>query len=252
MISLYPEHSEVTFDAATAVAAEARMARPGRPWVMTNMIGSADGATAIDGLSGELGGPADGEMFAALRAMADVILVGSSTVTAEDYRPPGPGSEQVQADRAERGQARTPTVAVVTASGSLDPEQRLFSDDDNRPIVATVASAPPERIAPLRDVAEVIVVGEDQVDLGALVGELATRGAGVVLAEGGPTINGQLVAADLIDEWNLTIAPLLVGGTAKRPAQGPEVSAPRNLRLDRVWHADDLLFCRWARRTDGS
>ncbi len=55
------------------------VAGPGRPWVRANMIESADGAAAVDGLSGGLGGPADREVFGLLRALAGVILVGAGT-----------------------------------------------------------------------------------------------------------------------------------------------------------------------------
>ena len=51
------------------------------------MIESADGAAAVDGLSGGLGGSADHEIFGLLRALAGVILVGAGTVRAEAYRP---------------------------------------------------------------------------------------------------------------------------------------------------------------------
>ncbi|MGI9615564.1 MAG: dihydrofolate reductase family protein, partial [Acidimicrobiales bacterium] len=84
MIRLFPPDSETVdggalIDPRSAVAAEERPGRPERPWVYTNMIASADGGTAVDGLSGQLGGAGDKAMFGALRAVADVILVGAST-----------------------------------------------------------------------------------------------------------------------------------------------------------------------------
>ena len=159
MIALYPPPSSGPLDPLAAIEAEDRPAPAGRPYVLSNMIESADGATALDGVSGGLGGPADQAVFGALRAIADMILVGSATVDAEDYRPPGPGSDAVQAGRRQRGQATRPTVVVVTASASLAPDRRLFSDPDNRPIVATVSAAPRERVAALAAVADVIECG---------------------------------------------------------------------------------------------
>jgi riboflavin biosynthesis pyrimidine reductase len=47
----------------------------GKPAVRLNMISTVDGATAVDGRSGGLGGPADRKVFAALRSLADVLLV---------------------------------------------------------------------------------------------------------------------------------------------------------------------------------
>ncbi len=58
-----------------------------RPTVRLNMIASIDGATAVSGLSGSLGGPADQALFAVLRSQADVVLVAAGTVRAEHYGP---------------------------------------------------------------------------------------------------------------------------------------------------------------------
>ena len=52
------------------------------------MVATVDGATAVDGRSGGLGGPADKGVFGAIRAVADVILVGAGTVRAERYGSP--------------------------------------------------------------------------------------------------------------------------------------------------------------------
>ena len=254
MISLYPEPSDGPFDPTVAVAAEHRR-QPGRgatdrPWVMTNMIASADGATAIDGVSGALGGPADKAMFKAIRGVADAIIVGASTVRQERYRPPSGGSPDQRAERQAQGRPARPLIVVITASLSLDPALPLFVDADGyRPLIITVETAPAERRAALTRVADVVTAGEDQVDLHLALDEIAARGLGAVLSEGGPSLNGQLIAGDLIDEWNLTIAPILAGGTSKRPATGQDLLPPGlAMALDRVWHQDDLLFCRWVRR----
>ncbi len=258
MISLFPDRASTqpaeriepeTFDAIDGVDRELRPRQGERPWLMSNMIMSADGATAINGLSGELGGPADFEMFMALRSMCDAIIVGAATVTEEDYQAPGPGSERAQAGRAERGQAPRPRLVIVTGSLSLDPSQRVFADPDNRPLIATVTSAPIERRQALAEVAEIIDLGEDHVALPSLLDELGRRGLDVVMSEGGPSLNGQLIADDLFDEWNLTISPILATGQSRRPAQGPELpQPPAPMTLSRVWQADELLFCRWIRR----
>ncbi len=236
----------------TAVGAERRPAPPDRPWLMTNMIVSADGATAVGGLSGPLGGPADLAVFLALRCVSDAIIVGGQTVRAEQYRPPGTGSAEARAARTARGQVDRPLLAVVTASLELEPDLPLFSDPTYRPLVATVDAADAGRRRALAAVADVVIVGDDRVDMAELLAELGRRGHRVVLAEGGPSLNAQLITADLVDEWNLTIAPLLGAGQAKRAAQGADRSdAPAAMHLDRVWLADELLFCRWLRDEPG-
>ncbi len=248
MISLFPQATPETVEVHDAVSSEARTPTGARPWVMTNMIASADGATAVDGLSGGLGGPADKTMFMAIRSVSDAIVVGARTASEESYRPPSGGDERARAARARRGQAERPLIVVVTTSLSLNPDLPLFSDETYRPLIATVTDAPAERRGPLSEVADLIDCGEGRVDLGRLIDELGRRAHRTVLAEGGPALNGQLIAEDLIDEWNLTVSPILASGQSSRPAHGPEPLHPRSpMRLDRVWQDDELLFCRWVR-----
>lgn len=248
MIALHPSSSDDELDPLTAVAAEERPAPPDRPWVMTNMIASADGATAVDGLSGDLGGPADFAVFTALRARADAILVGAATVRQERYRPPSSDDERRLTLRRTRHQQPRPLIAVVTGRLDLDLDLPLFADPSYRPLILTGAAAPTAARERLETVADVVTVGDDGVDLAAGLAELHRLGHRVVLAEGGPSLNGQLIADDLIDEWNLSVSPLLAGGPSARPAHGPlPVGPPRQMSLARVWLADELLFCRWVR-----
>ena len=250
MIQLFPSPAPQDdpggLEPKAAVAAEARPAPGERPWVYTNMIASVDGGTAVDGLSGALGGPGDKAMFAALRAVADVILVGASTARQERYRVPIQPAEVVAARQA-RGQAPHPRLAIVTRSLDLEPDLPLF-DDEHRPYVVTVASSPADRRSDLADRAELIIAGDDGVELALAMRQLAGLGAGTVLSEGGPSLNGQLIEAGLIDEWNLSISPHLLGADSRRAAVGPVPDGPpQGMRLARVWSDDDFLFCRWVR-----
>jgi riboflavin-specific deaminase-like protein len=227
-------------DPVVLYAADARPAPAGRPWVLVNMIASIDGATTVDGVSGPLGGPADKRVFGAVRAVADAILVGAGTVRAEGYGPP-----RRHGDRAR------PRIAVVTRGADLDPGLRLFAEADPgepRPIVLTTDAAPADRVAALAGVAEVVVAGERSVDWQLALGFLAQQGVGVALAEGGPTVNGQLVAAGVVDEWCASVAPSLVSGSSSRAAHGPKLArVPQRMRLDRLLVEDDLCFARYVR-----
>ena len=191
----------------------------GRPAVRLNMIASVDGATTLAGVSGGLGGPADHALFAVLRSLAEVVLVAAGTVRAERY---GPSS--------------TP-VAVVTRSLRLDWDAPFFTAQLARPLVVTVAQAPPDQLARAAAVADVIVAGDRDVDLAAALAALGDRGFQAVLAEGGPTLNGQLAGAGLLDEVCLTLSPRLAGGGAKRILDG--------LRLCSVCEQDGYLFLRY-------
>jgi riboflavin-specific deaminase-like protein len=209
------------------------------PWLLINMIATVDGATSVEGRSGGLGGPADKVVFGAIRAVADAILVGAGTVRAEQYGPP----------RRPPGRAAPPRLAIVTRSLSIDPSARVFAGtgDGPRPIIVTAARSDASRRAALSEVADIVIAGDDDVDLRQAINALGERGASVVLCEGGPSLNGHLVRADLVDELCLTLAPLVAGGDSPRLAHGNGAPVIHPLRLDRIIDGDGLLFLRYVR-----
>lgn len=245
MRRLWPEPGDVE-DVAALVADEARPPPADRPWVLVNMVASLDGAITIDGRSGALGGPGDKALFSALRQVADVVLVGAGTARTEDYGPTR-ASQATREARADRGQARLPRLAVVSRSLALDPAARMFSDPSNRPIVITHEGADADRALALSEVAEVRQIGVGDVDLPAALAQLHAEGNRIVTCEGGPSLNGHLVAQDLIDEWALTISPQLVAGDIARSTLGGTAD-PRAFALDRLLESDGELLGRWVRR----
>lgn len=244
MRALLPEAGDV--DPAASHAAAARPSPSDRPWLLVSMVASVDGATAIDGLSGGLGGAGDKAVFSALRAVADVILVAAGTARAESYGPPRT-SPLRQGERLARGQSPFPRLALVTRSLDLDPSGPMFVEAPEAPLVYTVADAPAQRRAAFAAVAEVVVGGKASVDLSKVMADLHRRGARVVMGEGGPSLNGQLAAADLIDELDLTFSPHLVGGMSPRSVIMP-TAVPVDLNLAHLWELDGALFARYVRR----
>jgi riboflavin biosynthesis pyrimidine reductase len=199
----------------------------GRPAVRLNMISSVDGSTAVGGLSGGLGGPADHRVFSALRALADVVLVAAGTVRAETYGP-----------------ADLP-IAVVSGSLRLDWDTPFFTAATHRPLVVTHRRAPAADVMRASKVADVVVAGESEVDLARAVEQLGERGFVDVLAEGGPSLNGALAAAGVLDELCLTLAPRLVSGDAKRILTGAALISPPELVLRSLCEEDGYLFLRY-------
>ena len=211
------------------------------PWVRANMIESADGAAAVDGLSGGLGGSSDREIFRLLRALADVILVGAGTARAEAYRPArvAPRWAGLRAGRPD-----TTPIAVLSARLNLDPEGPLLAEAPAgaRTIVITSESAPADRRAQIARRADVIIGGKHEVSA------LAGRGYREILAEGGPHLLSQLAAVGLIDELCVTISPVLAGGRAGRIIQGHGSPSASRLALAHVLADDDgYLLCRYTR-----
>ncbi|MGQ0617976.1 MAG: pyrimidine reductase family protein, partial [Acidimicrobiia bacterium] len=225
--------------------ADDRPAPAGRPWLLVNMISSLDGAVALDGRSGGLGSPGDRRVFAAVRALADVVLAGAGTVRAEGYRPPrcAPAARDA---RVARGLSPAPRLAVVSGSLELSPTAPWLADADadNRPIIFTARTSPADRRRALEATADVLVAGDEQVDLAAALGRLGQRGARVVVCEGGPVLNAGLAAHGLVDELCLSLAPLLVGGCGTGIVNG-DLGAPTSLRLARLLEEDGALFARY-------
>jgi riboflavin biosynthesis pyrimidine reductase len=219
---------------------ESSRAGTGRPWVMVNMVSSLDGATAVDGKSSILGDDDDLELFRALRAAADVILVGAGTVRAENY-----GPVKLSAERKERRQAmglpEIPRLAVVTGRLDLEPGARLFSDPEQKPIILTGPGSSPARRDALQDVAEVVVLHDLNAE--AVIERLSDFG--VILCEGGPGLNSQLAEAGRMDDLNLTVSPLIVGGSSKRIVEGTKVVPPFGMHLDRILAGERSLFLRY-------
>lgn len=201
------------------------------------MISSLDGSATIDDGSTGLGGPPDRAVFRALRAVADIVVVGASTARAEKYRSVRLPEELLRW-RTERELPATPGIAIVSNSLDLDLTDSLAA---SRPMILTSAASPADRRASMGEFAEVIVAGDERVDPDEAMSELRNRGAERITLEGGPTINAQF--ADLIDEACVTIAPLLVGGDGPRIVHG--LSGSREASLDRAIASDGFLLLRY-------
>jgi riboflavin biosynthesis pyrimidine reductase len=222
-------------------------AYPAGPCLRANMVSSADGAATLEGATKSLSSETDRHVFALLRTLSDVILVGAATARQEHYNPVRP-RELWRHLRV--GRPPTPPIAVVSGRLDLDPQSPLITaaPADARTIVITTAQAPPDRRAELATRADVIVAGEQAVDLKAAVSALADRGHQRVLAEGGPHLLAQLVEAGLMDELCLTIGPLMAGPGASRIVAGAPAAKPQELTLAHVLEDDGFLLCRYTRK----
>lgn len=205
-----------------------------------DFVAALDGSVTVGGRSGGLGSPGDKRVFRVLRALADVVLVGHGTAAAEGYRPVD-ADPHVAGLRAAIGRSGSAPVAVVSRRASLAPGDRLAVPST---ILVTCAAADAERRAALAAAGvQVLVCGGDDVDLPAALDELADRGLEQALCEGGPALLTAALAAGVVDELDLTMAPALVGGP-DRLLTGvlPDVVRPRLLQ---VLEEDGVLFTRY-------
>lgn len=196
----------------------------GRPWVRTNFVATVDGAAhGADGVSGTLGGDADERVFGVLRSLADVVLVGAGTARDEGYGP-----------------ADVP-IALVTRSLDVPGALRVPGT-----VVVTTADAPRDRLDALRQDVEVIALGTGEIDWSGVLDAFAARGWLRVLCEGGPSLHGELVALDLVDEVCLTVAPVMAAGSAPRIAHADD-AVDRAMTLGHALAVGDVLLTRWVR-----
>jgi riboflavin biosynthesis pyrimidine reductase len=249
-----------------------------RPRVLLNMASTADGRATLGGRSGPIGNRADKELFLALRTAVDAVLFGAGTARAERYRRLVKDESQRRL-RLERGLAAEPLACIVSAGLALSPESvPLLGEPDTRVVILTPsatgvlpagdlrgAAAPdaqatphehataPEQGPPAGQAAPVEYVRtacEGQLDLRAALAELHARwGVQTVMCEGGPHLNGALLAAGLVDELFLTLAPKLGGGAdpqaSLRIVCGPELDPPVELELREALESDGYLLLRY-------
>jgi riboflavin biosynthesis pyrimidine reductase len=216
--------------------------------VRANMVSSLDGASAMHGTSTALGSTGDKAVFDALRGLADVVLVAAGTVAAEQYGPAQPNAD-FAAHRQARGQRPAPILAVVTARASLDPESPVARAPGTL-VITCAAAAESRRRALATAGVDVIVCGADAVNLPDALRVLAERGLWRVLCEGGPSLLGSMVAADLVDELCLTLSPRLVGGAGGRVVSSLIENDGPPMRPVHVLGDDEgYLYTRWRRST---
>jgi 5-amino-6-(5-phosphoribosylamino)uracil reductase len=214
-----------------------------------NFIASLDGAVTVDGRSEGLGSPGDRRIFQALRALADVVLVGHGTAATEGYRPITADSP-VGRLRASIGRPPTASIAVVSKRASPDPASGLVTGAVSPTILVTCESADRSRREALAAAGvTVLVCGEDEVDLRLALDRLAELGHEQVLCEGGPALFRDALTAGVVDELDLSIAPALVGG-GHRLVEG--LGNVVRLGLRQLLEEDGLLFARYSADNPGA
>jgi riboflavin-specific deaminase-like protein len=228
--------------------AELAAAAPARPYVVLNMVSTADGRATLGGHSGAIGGEADKALFLGLRTAVDAVMAGAGTVRAERYRRLVRDIRRRRIRR-ERDLSEEPLACIVSGRLALDSDIPLLADPEARVAILTTstASLPQECRA---DIRYIRAVRNGLLDLPGAMAQLREHhGVRTLLCEGGPHLNAQLLAQGLVDELFLSLAPLLAGGDATsetlRILSGPELYPPATFELVAALEHDSHLFLRY-------
>lgn len=182
---------------------------PERPYTLLSCSVSIDGYIANADSRLLLSNDADFDRVDAVRASCDAILVGAATVRIDNPRLLVRSQERRNA-RAARGLAPSPMKVTVTRRAELDAHSDFFTAGDAERIVYCATPRVADARKRLAPVATVVDAGEN-VEMRTLTTDLAARGVERLMVEGGATVHTQFLTEDLVDELQLTVAPVFVG-----------------------------------------
>ncbi len=223
----------------------------GRPYLTLNMVSTLDGRASLGGRSGPIGNRADRELFHALRASADAVMAGAGTVRVERYGRIIPNAA-TRERRVEQGLEEEPLACIVSARLSLPEDMPLLNEPAARVVILTSSAA--SLTGTSAQIEYVRAERDGQLDLRLAMRELSERfGVRTLLCEGGPHLNAELLAAGLVDELFLSLAPKLTGGEdvtgeALRIIAGVAFEQPLELELLGALENDSHLFLRYGVR----
>jgi 2,5-diamino-6-(ribosylamino)-4(3H)-pyrimidinone 5'-phosphate reductase len=183
-----------------------------RPYVVVNIAMSADGKISTrERRQVRISGAQDFTRVDRLKAGCDAVMVGIGTVLADD-----PSltvkSEECRNYRRKQGWDDHPVRIVVDSSGRIPPEASILHKGEGKRVVAVSKRADVTKISLLGKKTTVIVAGEDEVDLCALMNELGAMGIHRVMVEGGGTLIAGLIEAGLVNEIYTFIGNIIIGG----------------------------------------
>ena len=221
-----------------------------RPYVMINMVMSSDGKVVVEGSEKGLGSATDQRLMRELRVNVDLTLNGANTLRASGTSSCVP--PELQELRVQRGLPANPIAAVITRSADLPLEIKFFTAFDFDAVVYVCDAAPPDLIGAIRDTGRLVVLVPAGDEVRAMLRHMRhDLGAKVLLVEGGPTLNGELIRLSTVDEYFLTLSPTLVSGirglTPVESAVVPSLERTTHLELmSAVTNpATNEIYCRY-------
>jgi riboflavin-specific deaminase-like protein len=191
--------------------------RPARPEVSVNFALTWDGKISTRNKTrSDFSSPRDKHRLLEIRATADAVLVGKTTIERENMSIGLPDAA-LRAERVRRGRPPFPLRVMVTNSGRIDPGLSLFSKRFSPIHIFSTTRMPAVIRGALAGNADLHLAEGRSVDLAQMLACLrSAHGVKRLVCEGGPTLLRSLLERDLVDEMHVTFCPLIFGG-AKAP-----------------------------------
>jgi len=174
-----------------------------RPRIILSAAMSLDGKIASKKGYSELSSKQDKVRIHKLRANVDAILVGSNTVRRDN---PSLTVRYVK--------GKNPIRIVLDSNGTISSNSKIVRTSKKIPTILAVSKkATKKNIVKLKNHSiEVIVTGENRVNIKNLLKKLSKKKIKTILVEGGGNVNWEFIKEGLVDEIIITVSPYLIGG----------------------------------------
>jgi 5-amino-6-(5-phosphoribosylamino)uracil reductase len=220
---------------------------PERPYTLLSCSVSLDGYLGDQTPRLALSNEADFDRVDGVRASCDAIMVGAVTVRTDNPRLLV-RSQARRDERTARGLPPSPAKVTVSDRVDFDARSNFFTAGAAEKLLYTSSPRVADARAKLGPVATVVDGGQ-RVRMRRLTEDLADRGVGRLMVEGGGTVHTQFLADDLVDELQLVVAPFFIGdSSAPRFVSDGRFpwNAGRRAKLAEVTQLGDVVLLRYA------
>ena len=180
---------------------------------------TVDGKIATENSSMKISGEQDLIRVHELRKKYDAIMVGINTVIVDN---PKLTIHKIKASKKDN------PIRIIIDSKGRTPSDALVLNDDAKTIIIVSKKAPKKNLEKLEKKCDILVCGNEQVNLKEAMRKLYLEGIHSILLEGGSTLNFSMFKEGLIDEISICIGSKILGGSNSKTFVDGEGFEPEN------------------------
>ncbi len=212
------------------------------PKIILSAAISIDGKIATRSGDSKLSSKRDLTRLHKLRSQVDAIIIGKNTVNKDD---------PLLTVRYSKG--KNPIRIILDSCGTISNKSKILQTSNKvKTIIVVTKKITKKNLQKLKKFSvEIIIVGENQVNIKSLIKILSKRKIKTILLEGGGTINWEFIKNNLVDEFFITITPFILGGKdAITLVQGEgfdKITKSHKLRLNVIKRLENDLFLHYSK-----